>query len=69
MAEVYIATTDAVVQYEGDMVSIRKNVTRIEEGHPIHTAHPEFFMPVGEGVHFPVRNAKAEPRTVARKKP
>lgn len=68
MAEVYIATTDAVVTYDGDQVTIRKNVTRVEEGHPIQAAHPEFFAPVGEGVHFPVRNAKAEPRTVARKK-
>lgn len=66
MAEVYIATTDAVVNHAGELVRVRRNVTRVASGHPLLEQHPQFFKPAEDNVHFGVRTAREEPEVPAR---
>ena len=62
MSEILIATTDAVVNVDGELVTIRKDVTRVEADHPLAKKNAALFKPVSEGVHFAVRTARKEPK-------
>lgn len=55
----YVATDSALVNYEGQRVVIHKDVTRIREGHPILTEHPDLFKPID--AHFDVESVTAAP--------
>ncbi|MFJ2297383.1 hypothetical protein [Oerskovia paurometabola] len=63
MANVYVATQNAVTDYDGERVIIRRGQTRVEEGHPLLTLHPTLFEPVEDGVRFRVETARTEPTT------
>lgn len=68
MAEVYIATEDAVVTVgNGDFVAIRRDITRVAEGHPLLKSHGQFFKPASEGVHFDVEDTRATPKAGLKK--
>lgn len=68
MANVFVANVDAVIQdAEIGFVTIRKNVTRVVEGHPILAKYADLFEPSEVHAHFqPVRTAKAEPKVPAK---
>lgn len=61
MAEIYVATTTAVVAYDGGQRTIRKGTTRVEEGHELLELYPQLFEPAADGAQFKVRSAKADP--------
>lgn len=63
MANVFVAKVDAIVEDpEIGFVAIRKNITRVVEGHPLLEKYPNEFEPADVNAHFKVRSAKAEPK-------
>lgn len=63
MANVFVATQNAVTDYDGERVIIRRGQTRVEEGHPLLALHPALFEPVEDRVRFRVETARTEPTT------
>jgi len=53
MAEVYVATTTALVNYD-EHTKIKKDVTRVHAGHPLLEMYPQYFKPADEDVRFAV---------------
>jgi hypothetical protein len=59
MADVYVCKESAAFEWDGDMVVVHKDITRVRAGHPILAAHPELFEEIT--VHFEVEQATAAP--------
>jgi hypothetical protein len=63
--QVFVANNDALLfDDEHGYVSVRKNVTRVVEGHPLLEQHPDLFQPADQDAHFSVRTAREEPAVV-----
>ena len=70
MANVFVATRDALINVDGVLHSIKKDITRVVEGHSILKDHPELFKPAEQDAHFaPVRTARAEPKAAKAEEP
>lgn len=70
MADILVAKTNAVFDYEGRRVVIRAGVTRVRAGHPITEGREDLFEPIT--VDYDVEQATAAPgekRSVRRSKP
>jgi hypothetical protein len=59
MAEVFVASQTAVVEYDGAPTRIKKGVTRVESGHALLKQHPDLFKPAETSAQFRVRDARA----------
>lgn len=53
-AEVYIATQSGVCELDGEALIFVKGRTRVQAGHPLLDAVPDYFMPASEKVHYEV---------------
>jgi hypothetical protein len=64
MADVYVCKESAAFVWNGDMVVVNKDVTRVRAGHPILDMYPELFEEIT--VHYDVeRPAPVERATAA----
>jgi len=61
MAQVYVAKQSAVTQYDGRTITIRRGVTRVEEGHELLARLPHLFEPVDASVQYRAENAQQAP--------
>jgi hypothetical protein len=59
MTDVFVCKESAAFEYDGNMVVVHKDVTRVRAGHPILAEHPELFEEIT--VHFDVEQATAAP--------
>ena len=61
MAEgrIYVATTSGMIPLEGTPRIIRKDHTRVREGHALLKIKPEWFKPID--AHYEVEQATAAP--------
>lgn len=71
MAQVYVAKQSAVTQYDGRTITIRRRVTRVEEGHELLERLPHLFEPVDASVQYRAENAQQAPSSAenARQEP
>jgi hypothetical protein len=59
MTDVFVCKESAAFEYDGNMVVVHKDVTRVRAGHPILVDHPELFEEIT--VHYDVERATAAP--------
>lgn len=59
MSDVYVCKESGAFVYNGQMVVVNKDVTRVRKGHPMLDQYPELFEPIT--VHYDVEQATAGP--------
>lgn len=57
--EIFIATVTGEAEVDGRTYYIKKDITRVREGHELLRAVPAFFKPID--VHYDIEDATAEP--------
>ena len=68
MADVYVATQSAIVDYGGSAIRIKKGVTRVESGHALLKKHPDLFAEAEASSQFRVRDTRGEASKYAKLK-
>jgi hypothetical protein len=67
MADVLIAKETAVVSVDGSPTRVLRNITRVSADSQLAKDHPELFKPASDGVSFPTRTARREPKLAEKK--
>ena len=62
MSDIFVATETGTLTVKDEQFEIRAGVTRVRAGHPLLKAHPAFFEPADEHVHYEWRVATREPK-------
>jgi hypothetical protein len=56
---IYVATESFMVELDGNPVAVRKDITRVREGHPLLEGRENLFKPIT--AHFEVEAATNAP--------
>lgn len=65
MSKIYVAAETVIITVDGKRHHLRKDVTRVREGHPLLKGREHLFKELD--VHYDVEEARAKPGTKRKK--